>query len=395
MNMKIWTGLWILLLSSVAAFGRADDIELAKKKIEEGKQFIAEEKYAEALEAFTFSYSIRPKPWVLFNIAMCNKALHRYVDAIFTFERFLQTETDPESTTGKLARSALAELESLVGKVRVVEAPPGASVYIDGEKVGHAPLDAPLPLDPGRHVVNVSKDRFKSLTVEVIVASGAEVEVHANLQQPKAEIKVACEGEKTVVFVDETAVGKCPYQGSVAAGVHELKVIEPGKETFVQTIEASAGSTLVIAVDLKPVIIINPPTFISDSDATDEGRPAAYLRISGIGALGLGAASWIVGGVFTAKWGNQYDEVEAAVGEADRVNLPYSEDEWAAAYDRWDTKKNKAKSFRAGFISAYAVGGGLVAAGVALLIAGKYAKGKDDEAAVSFVPSAQGVTVEF
>ncbi len=259
MQFRLYCGIFLMLYLSTSIRGSADDLSLAKEKVEEGKRLIAEEKYEEALLAFEASYALRPKSWLLFNIAMCNKALHRYVDAIFTFKRFLETETEETSRTRQLAESSLAELESMVGKVRIAEAPDGSDVYIDGELAGKTPLKEPLALDPGRHVVRVSKDRFKTLDVEVIAASGSEVEVRADLQQPKAELKVVCSGEKTVVFVDEASVGSCPYQGTVEAGVHEVKVIEPGKQTFVQTIEAAAGSTLVIAVDLKPVTVMKPP----------------------------------------------------------------------------------------------------------------------------------------
>jgi len=384
----------LMLFASVDAI--ADDTAIAKEKIEEGKRLIGEEKYAEALEALEASYKLRPKPTVLFNIAMCKKALHRYVDAIASFKLFLKTETSQTSTTRALAESALAELERFVGKVRLVEAPVGADVYIDGKKVGVAPLKEPLPLDPGRHVVRVSKDRFKTLDVEVIVASGAEVEVRADLQQPKAELKVACKGDKTVVFIDEAAVGTCPYQGSVEAGVHEVKVIEPGKETFIQTVEAAAGSTLVIAVDLKPVILIKPPTFITEPSVDKEPtRAPMLLRASGIGTAGAGVVSLIIGGIFNAKWNGQYDLVKTAAEATDRLNQPYNEDEWKKAHKVWDDANNRAVGFRNGFIVGYAVGGALVVAGGALWAVGRIKAKRTPSESLAVRPQLTGVMLEF
>lgn len=395
MKMKLWFVFWLVIFSAVAVSGSADDTILAKEKIEEGKRLIREEKYGEALAAFELSYSLRPKAWVLFNIAMCNKALHRYVDAIEAFQRFLETETDPESQTSTLALSALEELGRFVGKVRVVEAPVGATVYIDGEKVGIAPIIEPLALDPGRHVVRVSKDRFKSLDVEVIVASGSEVEVRADLQQPKAELKVSCIGDKTVVFIDEAAVGTCPYQGSVEAGVHEVKVIEPGKQTFIQTVEASAGSTLVIAVDLKPVIVIKPPTFINEPQTTNETRVPLILRASGIGAIGVGVVSIIIGGVFTGKWHSHFDVVAEKVDTADNVNHPDNEAGWTDAYNEWVSAAATAESYQNGFIVAYAVGGSLTAVGGLLLVLGRIKGKKEASSLVSVSPRIMGVAFEF
>ena len=120
MNMRLWLGFTVLLLLSAAVSAAADDAALAKEKVEEGKRLIGEEKYGDALQAFEKSYALRPKAWVLFNIAMCNKALHRYVDAISAFQRFLDTETDPTSKTRELATAALAELERFVGKIHLL-----------------------------------------------------------------------------------------------------------------------------------------------------------------------------------------------------------------------------------------------------------------------------------
>ena len=392
-KLQIIFGLMLVFLHP--ALSQADDAAAAKEKIEEGKRLIAEEKYQDALEAFESSYALRPKTWVLFNIAMCNKALHRYTDAISAFKQFLETESDPSSTTGRLARASLSELERLVGKVRLVEAPKGAAVYIDGERVGTAPLKEPLALDPGRHVVRVSKDRFKSLDVEVIVASGSEVEVRADLEQPKAELKVACSGEKTVVFVDEASVGPCPYQGSVEAGVHEVKVIEPGKETFIQTVEASAGSTLVIAVDLKPVIVIKPPTFISDPTVDPKPRGPLALQTAGIITVGGGVVGLIIGGIFSAKWNSQYDTVQRTTEETNNLNHPDSYDEWQNSHNEWESQKSDAESYRRGAAAGYAVGGGLVAVGAALWIVGTVKHKKSEQSSVLWKPSARGVTFEF
>ncbi len=393
MHLIIINGLIALVLLFTPNIVLCDDETEAKAKIEEGKRFVSEERYLEALEAFESSYSLRPRPWVLFNIAMCNKAVHRYVDAITSFQRFLETETDGSAKTRELALLAINEIENLVGKVRIVGAPEGSEIFLDGKKVGIAPLSDPLFVDPGRHTVRISKDRFKTLDVEVIAASGAEVEVRADLQQPKAEIKVACLGEKTLVFIDETSVGPCPYHGSVEAGVHEVKVIEPGKETFVQTIEATAGSTLVIAVELKPAVVVKPPTFINEPAIPNADKSRDLLRVSGIAGIGIGTISLIVGGVYSVKWNKKTDEVQKAVALTNSKNMPYNELEWEKAYAHWDSTKNEARGFRTGLAVGYSVGGALIAVGAALWTAGKLKNKKEESIALKI--HSKGVVFEF
>ena len=357
----------LLVISSP---GVADDASEAKARewIEKGRTCIAKEDFACALEAFKTSYELRPKSWVLFNIAMCQKATHRYVDAIASFRLFLKAENNPSTATLGLAKEALSELEQMVGKVRLVEAPDGAMVSIDGEEVATTPLAEPLVMDPGRHVLNISKDKFKTLNVEVVVASGAEIEVRADLENPKAEIKVSCDGERTVIFVDDTAVGSCPFHGEVSAGVHEIKVIEPGKQTFTKTVEVSAGATLLIEVELTPVIELNPPTFISDPGVPEVSKLNWGLKVGGIAAFGFSAVSFGLGGLFTYKWNDAYDKVDRAVAAVNAANRPDNQTGYDEAFGIYKEKKSTALGFRNAMVSCYALGGGLLAVGAALLV---------------------------
>jgi hypothetical protein len=283
-----------------------------------------------------------------------------------------------------------------VGKVHIVEAPVGAVVSIDGESRATTPLDEPLVLDPGRHIVKISKDKFKTLSVEVVVASGAEIEVRADLENPRAEVKVSCEGDRTVIFVDDAAVGSCPYHGEVSAGVHELKVIEPGKETFTKTIEVTAGATLVIEVDLKPVIEPNPPTFISEPVASEVSKLNWGLKVGGITALGLSAVSFGLGGLFTSKWNKAYDAVEESVDVANNENRPDRKDAYESAYEKYEDDRDTAEGYRSAMAASYAIGAGFLAVGTALFIWSLILDRKDEsDTPLSVQPIPGGVVGSF
>ena len=61
----------------------------AENLFEKAVGLFQKEEYEAALENFKASYELKPIVGVLFNIAMCERALFRYADAIRTFEAFL------------------------------------------------------------------------------------------------------------------------------------------------------------------------------------------------------------------------------------------------------------------------------------------------------------------
>ena len=81
----------LTLLSAIVTFApasRAGNRDQAKAHFKEGMAAIKGENYPAALIAFEKSYKLTPKAALLFNIAMCEKALYRYVDSITSFRRF-------------------------------------------------------------------------------------------------------------------------------------------------------------------------------------------------------------------------------------------------------------------------------------------------------------------
>jgi hypothetical protein len=65
------------------------------------------------------------------------------------------------------------------GLLRVITTPEGALVALDGEPIGHAPLDKRLP--PGKHDVNLTLDGFGGQHQSVDVERGRVSEVRAKL----------------------------------------------------------------------------------------------------------------------------------------------------------------------------------------------------------------------
>ncbi len=172
-----------LLATTLAAPCLGWDKDAAVAKYKEGMEAIKKDDYPKALEAFETSYGLNPQPGMLFNIAMCHKALFRYVDAIQTFERYLE-QAGPKASTGMKqdALDAIAELSKMVGTLTIRNAPDGAMVIVRGEPVGKTPFEKPLRLDPGQYPVRIIKAGYAPMETKITIAAEAKSSINAVLE---------------------------------------------------------------------------------------------------------------------------------------------------------------------------------------------------------------------
>lgn len=362
-----------ILLAALPRLAAADDHEIAKAKFQEGMALIKEENYPAALAAFEESYKLVPKPGLLYNIAMCQKALFRYVESIASFKKYVSAmgaNIKPEMRL--TVDQAISDMQKLVGTVLIDGAPDGADVFIDDRAVGATPLKEPLITDPGQHSIRVERDGFKPLRTEVTVPSGATIAVRAALHSVAAWIKIACEAEGAVVHLDGKVVGGCPFEGEVQPGEHEVKVQEPGKPAFLQKFEVSSGGTATVAVTLQ--------TGKAPGEGDEGAKKPRGLLIGGIAALALGAGAGVVGGVFAAKRGDALDTVENPASRAE-----------------YDAAGEDAKKYHGVMLGGFVGAGVFIAAGVVLIVldAKGAKKSEGDASAVALRPAPGGIAVEF
>jgi tetratricopeptide (TPR) repeat protein len=352
----------------------AEDGDLAKVRFQEGMDLVKAENYPAALAAFEESYKIAPKPGLLYNIAMCQKALFRYVDSIASFRSYLSAMGAGVKPEMKLAvEQALADMQKLIGTIVIDGAPDGASVFLDDRPVGKTPLEE-LLADPGQHSIRVEREGYKPLRAEVNVASGAGVSVRAQLRAVAAWIKIDCAAKDAVVHLDGKVVGGCPYEGEVEPGEHAVKVQEPGKAPFEQQVAVAAGGTTAVSVSLADGA---PATGTGTGGAPKRSRG---LLIGGIAALAVGVGAGALGGAFLAKRNDALDAAEAAQSRS--------------AYDK---AAGDAETFHGVMLGGFVGAGVFVAAGVVLIVLD--ARGKEkatgDAGGVALRPAPGGLAVEF
>lgn len=244
---------------------RADEQAAAKESFLRAVELFRAENYAGALNAFEESYALKPKTSVLYNIGMCQKALFRYRDSIATFEKYLNEHgAKVKREQRREVETAIKEMQALIGQLRLTDAPDGAEVLLNGKSIGQTPLSKPIRLDPGRHSLEVRKDGFEPMSIEVTSSSGAQLAVRAALAPSPAMLRVDCEPEKARVFVDGVVVGECPFSGEVEPGTRLVRIETDGHEPFEQSVEALAAETAAVTAELKPEAEKSPKTPVAE-----------------------------------------------------------------------------------------------------------------------------------
>jgi hypothetical protein len=137
----------------------------------------------------------------------------------------------PRSTTD------IPEFESLTGSLEVTANIAGATVYIDGEAVGEAPLHRE-DLSTGRHSVRVEADGFQTFERPVNINGGMEAHVQAVLRPAPVQLRVESDVPGATVFIDRGYIGTTPLTvDDLGPGSYDVTVSADGYDMYAETVE--------------------------------------------------------------------------------------------------------------------------------------------------------------
>ena len=207
---------------------------------------------------FEHAYDLAKEPRILYNVAVCDKMLRKYTRAIESLERSLreggqQLPADYVSRT----RETMAALAPYVSKLVVTADQDGASVLVDGEPVGTTPLDGPLAIEVGEHLVSVRKSGFLDVPKRVRViggeVAGASFVLDATVTRSEVAVDVrgAPAGTRVMILIDGVEVGAAPFRTMLEAGPHTIGARAAGLTAAPQRIEVTPREPVVIALQLE------------------------------------------------------------------------------------------------------------------------------------------------
>lgn len=150
---------------------------------------------------------------------------------------------------------------------------PEATVTIDGEDYGNPPVTIE-PADLGTHSIVVRASGYRELRRTCSVAPGRNCEVYAELNRSGAPVRIEANVAGAQLFIDGEPRGPVPWEGDLAAGVHQLEVRADGYQSHTEQIQLQKSSR----VRLIQVILSEAAAPIDRSKAEEKALRNDPLR---------------------------------------------------------------------------------------------------------------------
>jgi len=272
----------------------------------QGTRAFAAKNYRLALHRFRASYGLRPKVVVMFNIAMCQRALGQYNESIESFARYLKQggrRVKPQRITR--VRSLMNHMRTKLGRLLLRVSPAGATVWIDAVRRGKAPLVQPVLLNPGSHRVVVRRKGCNPHTGTVRLKPGQRLTLPITLKKRMrlARLTISTTVRGALIKVNGGRPRRLPVSLCLPAGIHRLYLSAPGHQPRTMAVLLREGQQKSERVKLEPAIQLRrflarrtrptsagiPP--VRTTRATPFYRKAWFWSVVGAVVLGAGAAA--------------------------------------------------------------------------------------------------------
>ena len=137
-----------------------------------------------ALALFKEVALVKSSPAVRFHIGTCEEKMGDWVQAVGSYRLALhEGQQQSAKDVVDAAQEALTALEPKIPKMTIVRGDGAAvaRVELDGRALGGASVGAPMPVNPGPHVIKASAPGRESITVEVTIAEKETKQVELKL----------------------------------------------------------------------------------------------------------------------------------------------------------------------------------------------------------------------
>ncbi len=172
-----------LTLVSATARAQTGDAARAEAAFRQGIEAMQATHYADAIVAFQESFRIRAVPTVLYNLALAYRALGHNLEAIATFQQYLnEAGSEVEPARAAAIRATLVTLRANCGLIPLDVRPGGATITVDGRPPLFSPNGRVLLVDPGERVVHVEAPGHVAQSRMVRVAASQRVPLAVTLE---------------------------------------------------------------------------------------------------------------------------------------------------------------------------------------------------------------------
>ncbi len=145
---------------------------------------------------------------------------------------------------------ALVKVVPLASTMEVASKPTGATVFIDGEKVGRTPLQTQVL--PGERVIKLELESHLPAELTQLVPVRGAVKVERSLEKVPARLVVIAKPEGTEIAIDGTPAGKDRVDQGIQPGSHTVALSLKGYQPLQETLEIKPGDTATVDRTLLP-----------------------------------------------------------------------------------------------------------------------------------------------
>jgi len=254
----------------------------AKRHFTNGVHLFEDRNFAGALVEFEASFQLNATAAALQNIAVCQKGLFRYAEAISTLERMLRDFAAQLSADDKkAAQDAIREMSALLGTVVLQITPPDARVSINGAPLPADAMKSPVRLAAGEYRFAVEAPGYAPQEKTIRVVSGQKDRpIIVALSPLSGTLVIHAHDSDAAIAIDGVQVGYDEWKGPASAGPHEIYVYT-SKLAHKSSVVAYAGQTTEFEVKLTAADAV--PT---DQPAAPHGPPP-YVPPSQRGIFGF------------------------------------------------------------------------------------------------------------
>lgn len=177
-------GLWLVFGATPASAQSAQEQALAREYFQRATQAAERQDWDEAAEYFGRSYELVRRLPPLFNWASSLAQAGRLVEARERYQRYVALGEDEELI--QEAQRVIEEIEPRIARLTVLveSLQPSDEVRLDDDPLAAAAIGAPLPSDPGAHVVTVSRGSAELVREGFVLREGESRTLSLTVQTP-------------------------------------------------------------------------------------------------------------------------------------------------------------------------------------------------------------------
>lgn len=160
----------MVLSAPAASWADPSDVDILLRRVAELRQ---SGQYEQALRLATQAMEREEGPRTLGEVALCEVAMQRWIDAERHLQTVLAAEGDPWVAQRRMTlEGALGDVRQHLARVEVVQGPPGARVEVNGVAAGVLPIREPVRVVSGRVEIVVRAEGFRDYRRVVQVYAG-------------------------------------------------------------------------------------------------------------------------------------------------------------------------------------------------------------------------------